>query len=175
MLEREISQSILQGLSKKDISEEDKAKEIRKHEEIQKRVKRYEAYQNKVLSSFIEKKWSKIIKIGNGSFIAKGDDLFDCVALKDGKRIGISALSKEVIDDFSNYRQYFDNLLNELIEKQYSKIYIVIDANSQAENNIRNRIEKYISEINKEAINSIYVIVGEIKDIEEKISQINIE
>jgi hypothetical protein len=148
---------------------------MRKHEEIRKRVERYEEYQNKVLSSFIEKKWSKIIKIGNGSFIAKGDNLFDCVALKDGKRIGISALSKEVIDDFSNYRQYFDNLLNELIEKQYSKIYIVIDANSQAENNIRNRIEKYFSEINKEAINSIYVIVGEIKDIEEKISQIDIE
>ena len=157
--ENEIREALLQQISPQ--------KQLEAQTESEKLRQGYREFQKEVLDAFSSIPGVQISKIGDGRFDGTGDDLFDGIFLLKNQRIGVSVFSSHYMQNPISF-EYVFRISSEVINNRISDAYFVIDAPSEQQSQLAQRVFPYNEVLSDKISEHIDVIAGT-KDVIKKL------
>ncbi len=161
-VERSIRQGLKEGL-RFDPTNLIEPEKIQKQEEAS---KLYDKFQNEILVEISNLPNTQTIKLENGNFQGSGDELVDAIFTVGQEKIGVSVISNSrALGMWKNVDTYLDDLVPELLENNFSQIFLVFTENLDSDNELKSVIQKFNRKTREEFSSRFQYFSGDVKEV----------
>lgn len=144
--------------------------EIKRHERVIARQRRYKSFHGAVLAAFANKSDSKAVKLGDGSMEAEGQELFDAVIQSGGKTIAGSAFQAQTLEG-NSFKHYLTRVSQALASGAVDYVVLAFDMPKDDEAQVIEKVRSVLSVYKGEPENKVIVTCSEEADIINAVEQ----
>jgi hypothetical protein len=167
LLEKEIKESVLRQLKGQPPEKQDEASlQLRKEQQD-----RYKKFHSTVLTVFSNLDKSTAIKIGNGSFNAEGEELYDGIFVIGGKKVGVCALN-QFYEGSVFTSKFLNNVITSLTGNVVEGVVFAFDATKEEREALQVKFQKELDFVKDELRNKITLLFGQPDEIQKEIQKI---
>ena len=166
-MEREIRQSIMGSIRRKE-SEEQRREEKKKEKEQE---EAYQTAHKQALLAFANKQHTKVSKLEHGSPDDEGEGLFDALYIRKNEKIALSTFRPGSSDTVP--RLFIINALSELQSESINSLVVLLFTDDETENKSV-VIDKVLGVVPDDLSDRVQIVVSPLETVEETISDVDL-